>query len=221
VRAADLDADGLPDLVVDHRDAGGVLVLRGLGGGIFEQPGVLVPVGGDPYRGMALGDIDGDGRPDLVTPNPNDAGILINTSREGITFERAGAVPARSPFAVSLADFDGDERLDLVSGANERLSVVEVFLGDGEGGFVPHPESPFEFAAGGKHIASGDFNADGLADAVIACWQSPEVMVLWGGRDDLQTELLPGGEHPWGLAVVDLNDDGMDDIVIADESMRQ
>ena len=56
---------------------------------------------------------------------------------------------------------------------------------------------------------------------MIACWQSLEVMVLWGGRDGLQTTLLPGGEHPWGLAAVDLNDDGMDDIVIADDTTPQ
>ena len=60
VRAADLDNDGLLDLVVDHRGDQGLLILRGLGDGHFESPGLLVGVGGDPYRGFALGDLDND-----------------------------------------------------------------------------------------------------------------------------------------------------------------
>ena len=70
VRAADLDGDGHIDLIVDDRNAPGYLILRGLGDGNFEMPGTLIVVGGDPYRGMALGDLDGDGDLDLVSPEP-------------------------------------------------------------------------------------------------------------------------------------------------------
>jgi hypothetical protein len=148
VVAADLDRDGHVDLLVDHRDAGGVRVLRGTGGGRFAR-GAVVDVGGDPYRGMALGDLDGDGRLDLVTPNPRAVGVLLNASDEdGIAFTPLATVDADAPFAVALADLDGDGRLDLVA-ASEGSALVEVFLGDGRGGFRAAEGPPLHSAPGG------------------------------------------------------------------------
>ena len=217
VRAADLDADGHIDLVVDHRQGEGLLILRGLGTGTFESPGTLVKVGGDPYRGMALGDLDGDGRLDLVTPNPREVGILFNASNGGIAFRQATPVAAETPFAVRLGDFNSDGWLDLISASGEGSPLVQIFLGDGKGGFTEAGDSPFRLAAGAKNIAVGDFNGDGIEDAAVACWQFSNVLVLLGGRDAIRTGTLPGGEHPWGLAAADLNEDGKDDLVIADD----
>ena len=222
VNAADLDGDGHVDLIVDHRQAEGLLVLRGLGTGGFESPGTLVEVGGDPYRGMAIGDLNGDAKPDLVTPNPDDAGVILNESHAGqISFHQASPVAAEAPFAVELADFNGDGQLDLIAASDEVSPLVEIFLGNGHGGFTQATGSPVNFALGAKNITVGDFNADGIADAAVACWQSSDVLVLLGGRDDFLTGSLPGGEHPWGLAAVDLNEDGVDDLVIADDASPQ
>jgi hypothetical protein len=134
VKVTHLDVDGHMDLVIDHRDAEGVLILQGLGNGMFESPGMLVEVGGDPYRGMALGDINGDILLDLVTPNPKDVGVLINESDEGFEFFSASPVLADTPFAVDLGDFNGDGRLDLITAADEDSPLVELFFGDGQGG---------------------------------------------------------------------------------------
>lgn len=67
----------------------------------------------------------------------------------------------------------------------------------------------------------GDFNGDGIDDAVVACWNSPKVLVLLGGREAMRTSTLPGGKNPWGLAVADLNGDGKDDLVVADDGAPQ
>lgn len=221
VRAADLDADGHVDLMVDHREAEGVLILRGLGGGRFDTPGLLVEVGGDPYRGMALGDLNQDGKLDLVTPNPREVGVLLNASSDQIAFVQVPSVAAGAPFAVDLGDFNGDGRLDLIAASDEGSPLVEVFFGDGQGGFEEASDSPFRLAPGGKKIAVGDFNGDGVADAAISCYLSPDVLVLLGGRGSLRTGSLPGGEHPWGLAVADLNENGNDDLVIADDAAQR
>ncbi|HKJ28274.1 MAG TPA: VCBS repeat-containing protein, partial [Anaerolineales bacterium] len=77
VQAADLDRDGHVDLVIDHRDGEGLLVLKGNGDGSFIQPGILVDMGGDPYRGMAIGDINGDELLDMLTPNPAEVGVVV------------------------------------------------------------------------------------------------------------------------------------------------
>ncbi len=221
VRAADLDLDGIIDLVVDHRDGNGLLILRGLSGGGFESPGTLIEVGGDPYLGMAVGDIDGDGKIDLVTPNPGEVGVMLNASGGRIEFEPGVPVAAQSPFAVGLGDFNGDGNLDLLAASDEGSPLVQLFLGNGLGRFEEAGDSPIRFAPGGKNIAVGDFNGDGLADAAVACWQSPDALILLGGRETFQTALLPGGEHPWGLAAADLNADGKDDLVIADDTRPQ
>ncbi len=221
VQAEDIDLDGHLDLAVDDRDGEGVLVLRGLGGGEFETPGTLVGVGGDPYRGMALGDINGDGKPDLVTPNPRQAGVLLNASREKIAFVQSPPVAVQAPFAVALGDFNGDGALDLIAGSDEGSPLVSLFLGDGLGSFVQAADSPLRLAPGGKNIVVGDFNGDGIQDAAIASYQFSDVLLVLGGNRGISSGYLNGGEHPWGLAAADFNGDGRDDLVIADDGAKR
>lgn len=102
VEARDLDGDGRLDLIVDHRAGRGLLVLRGTGEGAFETPGTLVEVGGDPYRGMALGDVNGDGLLDIVTPNAEDVGVLLAGDARRLAFTAMPPLRAAAPFGVEL-----------------------------------------------------------------------------------------------------------------------
>ena len=221
VRAADLDTDGHVDLIVDHREAEGLLILRGLGNGQFATPGILVAAGGDPYRGMAVGDLNNDGKPDIVTPNPREVGILRNTSDTHLAFSPATFVAANAPFAVALGDFNGDGNLDLLAASDEGSSLVELFWGDGRGSFEEATGSPVRFASGGKKIAVGDFNTDGMADAVVSSYFASEVLVILGRPSSILVGSLPVGEHPWSLTVADLNGDARDDIVVGDDTIHQ
>lgn len=215
VHAEDMDGDNQVDLIVDHRAGHGVLILKGLGKGAFEVPGTVVEVGGDPYRGMAVGDVNSDGRFDLITPNPADVGVLLSSGTSGMGFAAPTALKAAAPFAVELADFDGDGDLDVIAATDDGASHVEIFLGDGRGEFLATEKSTFRIAAGAKSIAVGDINGDGLQDAMVSSWNS-DVLILLGGRAGFQTDRLHGVDTPWGLAIVDLNGDGKGDLVIAD-----
>lgn len=216
VRAADLDADGHVDLIVDHRAGEGLLILRGTGGGTFESAGTLVDAGGDPYRGMAIGDLNEDGRLDLVTPNPNSVGLVLTSQASTLPNGQHTLETEAGPFAVDVGDFNGDGLLDIVAGLDEGSSLVQVFFGDGGGRFREAEGSPFRPAPGPKMITVGDFNGDGTDDAAIACWNAETVLLLLGGADSIRTTRIPDAEDSWGPTAADLNEDGVDDLVIPD-----
>jgi len=134
ISVVDLDGDGRLDLVLDNR-ASSVDVLRNIG-----SPGSLsassfaakvsLPVGGDPYM-VAVGDIDGDGTPDLAASVMNVPGpsLLQNMSSPGaITNTSFGAyvhfVSAGNPRVTALADLNADGKPDLVV-AGDAISVLQ------------------------------------------------------------------------------------------------
>ncbi|MEZ5693715.1 MAG: VCBS repeat-containing protein [Altererythrobacter sp.] len=132
IRAADIGGDGRVDLLVDSRDSFGIFTLRNVAGspGVFE--GAPVETGGAPYLGFALGDIDGDGLVDIVTPNQRDTSVLLQNSSGG-TFRIGQRLAVQSPFAVALADIDGDGATDLIVASDETRSGLFVFAGAAAG----------------------------------------------------------------------------------------
>src|SRR5579872_4072374 len=119
---ADVDGDGLPDLLTANSGSTNVSVLRNLGGGGISgntfAPAVNFSTGGTPF-GIAIGDLNGDGKPDVAVANQNGTlGILQNASAPGAINSNSFAPPVTwsvggRPLGVAIGDLDNDGKPDI------------------------------------------------------------------------------------------------------------
>jgi FG-GAP-like repeat/Bacterial Ig-like domain (group 3) len=136
----------------------------------------------------------------------------------GTTFVSPAGSPfpvGLGPFAVVVADFNGDNEADLAV-ANAAGGNVTVLLGDGNGGFAPAPGSPFQTGNGPFSLAVGDFNRDGKQDLAIANAGDNTVTILLGngsgGFTPASGSPFKTGSGPLSIAVADFNGDGRADL---------
>jgi hypothetical protein len=117
VAAADLVSGGKPDLIVANYTSSNVGVLLNTGNGTFPATATVYGTGGTNPRGIAVGDLNGDGKPDVVvTNNTSDTvGVLLGngdgTLAAATTFNTASGY---GPFGVAVADLNGDGKPDVV-----------------------------------------------------------------------------------------------------------
>src|SRR5881628_2469498 len=144
VAVGDFNGDGRLDLAVTNASSydvpGTVSVLLGNGDGTFQS--ALSFAAGSDARSVAVGDFNGDGRPDLAVANagyPGTVSVLLGNG-DG-TFQPAQSFAAGSnAVSVAVGDVNGDGRPDLVVadlGLNTGYSTVLVLLGNGDGTFQP------------------------------------------------------------------------------------
>jgi hypothetical protein len=136
-------------------------------------------------RAVAVADLNGDGRPDVVVADAGDgtATILLGAGGGRLGPAAGGPIGAGSePSDVEAADFDRDGDIDLVF-ANHETSRVTLLLNDGQARYSPAPGSPFDTGAR-PHVhgmATGDFDGDGWPDVAVDSADTREVRVLRGG----------------------------------------
>ena len=194
IALADFNGDQIPDLAVNFYSNSdqntGIQVLLGGADGIFRSTTTMTG-SSTAFTGVAAGDFDGDGKPDLVAllltgpgaaPTDYDA-VTVYAGKGDGTFGGGTSTPVGNrPEAAVAVDWDGDGRLDLIvsdfpnsSGSTYGVSILK---GLGNRSFVQASAIPTEPNAGTSAIAAGDFNGDGLPDIVTANAGTSDVSVF-------------------------------------------
>jgi hypothetical protein len=189
VAVGDFNGDGRLDVATAQQLTDTVSVLPGNGDGTFARPLVFTASGVNfTPDSISVGDVNGDGRPDLVTKSLSDldsdafqVGVLLGNGNG--TFQGPILAPAQPDGSgdLALGDFNNDGRMDAV--VADQLGAptgdLSVFFGNGDGTFLP--QTRLDLLTGGNDpegVAAADLNGDGLVDLVAANASSGTVGVL-------------------------------------------
>jgi FG-GAP-like repeat/Bacterial pre-peptidase C-terminal domain len=211
---ADVNGDGIPDIITANRSDNSVSVLLGNRDGSFQTRETFA-TGRLPIS-VAVADLNGDGKPDIVTANYTGSNVSVLFGNGDGTFQTHVDLPAGNAcYDVKVADLNGDGIPDLVV-TNKDDNTVGVFLGEGKGAFKPM--AAFPVASGPYEVVIEDLTGNGIPDLVVSHFSYTGVDVLFGNGDGTfqPTREFPVGSRPYGLAVADLNGDGLPDIVTSD-----
>jgi hypothetical protein len=168
VAVGDFHGNGHPDVIVSslaflNSNGDHLNLLPGNGDGTFQAPVSLDT--GRLSHGLAVGDFNGDGSPDVAVANVSGNDVTVLLGRGDGSFNHAPdlAVGAGAA-AVASADLRRDGIPDLVT-ANNGGNSVTVLLGNGDGTF----QSAVNYPAGNKplRVVVGDFNGDGVPDLLV------------------------------------------------------
>ena len=226
----DLDGDGKPDIVVTNGVGDtSVSVYRNTSSGtvISFAARQRFSAANGPYA-VAIGDLDGDGKPDLAIANNGGSQVSIykNISTPGnIAFAaRVDINTGTNPYGIAIGDMDGDGKADLVVTTEGTSSALSVLLNTTSGGVMSFG-APVNYATlnGSFIVAIGDLDGDGKPDlAAVDGGQPNSVLVLrntTGSPGNLSfgtAQNFATGSYPDCITLSDVDGDGKPDMVTVD-----
>jgi large repetitive protein len=224
VAIADFSGDGLPDIAIINYGNNIVSIFTNTSFSGFLSFSNRVDFATAPNpRGIAVGDIDGDGKPDIAVTNYNAQTISIfrNQGGNGSVFfaPRIDYATGVNPYDIVLADFNKDGKLDIAT-TNESANTISIFKNTTSSGFISFlPKVDIATGASPRGISTGDFDGDGNIDLVVTNAGSATVSVyknissigniIFNAKVDFIT-----GSGPNSVAVNDFNGDGKLDLSV-------
>ena len=212
VRPADLNGDGLLDLVSADDESPQVSVRLALGGGRFGEP-VGFDTAGGPLS-VTVADVVAGPELDLVVANNMPSSIALLAGNGDGTFESPITLASgNAPINVAVGDLDGDGRNDLVAAASLSNDLT-TYRQDGDGTFTRVADIPV--GTGPRWVELADLDGDGNLDAAVANRDSDDLSLLPGTGDaSFGTEIrVAVCDGPYQAMPADLNGDGTADLVV-------
>jgi len=223
VAIGDLNGDGKLDLAIansyfdaeeDEGELGTVSVRLNRGDGTFK-PRRDYSTGGGPHS-VAIGDLNGDGKPDLATANfdGGSVSVLLNGGDGSFRVEHDYTTGDRT-VSVAIADLDGDGSPD-VAAAVAETNTVAVLLNKGDGALQP----PVSYATGEDpfSVALGDLDGDGKPDLVTTNLGSASTASVLLNKGDGMFQArrdYAAGAQPVSVAIADVDGDGKPDLAVS------
>ena len=214
VALGDLNSDGNQDIVTANQYANGMSILYGNSyGSVSYGSDYPNQIGSQPLS-VALGDLNSDGKIDIVTANGLGDDVTVLLGGGTGSFTRAFYTVGDTPASVKIGDLNNDGNLDLVT-ANQFASTVSILLGNGNGTFAA--KTDFLVGATPTGVAVGDLNNDSKLDLVTSNANDNSVSILLGNGDGTfapKSDFLVGN-GPSSVVLGDLDNDSDLDFVTA------
>jgi hypothetical protein len=219
---ADFNGDGHLDVATANSAFGPVSATIVLGDGDGNPLAMKHLLNAGAWSWIDAADFDGDGDLDLVLGPGGTSGaavvlVAFNDGSGGLTAAPQLDTEWFSAMGVCARDFNGDGAPDIAVAHDTFAGRISVFLGDGAGGFTEPVATEIKTTGGQRDLAAADFDGDGILDLAVTSYYSQFAVHLGHGNGTFGDPVLYGFlNNTFGLAIGDVDHDGIDDLVTAD-----